>query len=393
MTTNLFNTPINREGTSCVKYDMRDKVFGSNSVIPMWVADMDIATPSFILDAIRDRLSHPVLGYGFRNDAYHSAIVHWLKSRHEWTINSQWITFCPGVVSGLNHAISALTNPTDSIIIQPPVYHPFFHTVENNGRRLITNPLVEKDGHYTMDFSNLERHLKNGATMLILSNPHNPVGRVWSMYELTTLGNLCAKYNTIIISDEIHSDLIFTPHKHIPLASVSDTIADITITFSSPSKTFNIAGLATAFAVISNRELRGKYNRELEKTGSGMGNILGPIAVEAAYTNQGEAWLNKLLAHLKNNEQMVKQFLHTKLPQIGLSPLEGTYLLWLDFRKFKLSDKDLNHILISNAGIGLNHGSTFGKEGEGFQRMNIACPQETIVVALEKLEAAFSTLY
>ncbi|MBN1989454.1 MAG: PatB family C-S lyase [Bacteroidales bacterium] len=293
-----FNTSINREKTSCVKYDLRENIFGSSSVIPMWVADMDIATPPFIIEAIRERLAHPILGYGFRNEAYLNSISSWLMQRHEWAVNNQWIAFCPGVVSGLNHAITALTNAADSIIIQPPVYHPFFHTVENNNRKLILNPLLENNGCYTMDFDNLEHHLRNGAKMLILSNPHNPVGRVWSKEELSTLGNLCVKYGTLIISDEIHSDLIFAPHKHIPLASISESIANITITFSSPSKTFNIAGLATAFAIISNAQLRDKYKKELEKTGAGMGNILGPVAVEAAYTEQGAAWLNELLSYL-----------------------------------------------------------------------------------------------
>lgn len=387
-----FDIAIKREGTSCVKYDLREANFGNTTVIPMWVADMDIPTPDFIIKAIKDRCNHPFLGYSFRDEAYSGAIVNWYGRRHDWQIKSDWIEFCPGVVAGLNHAIRAFTKIGDKIIIQPPVYHPFYSTVESNGRNLVLSPLVESNGIYTMDYAALERMAMDGAKMLILSSPHNPVGRVWSRQELIRLGEICAKHNVLIIADEIHSDLVYVPHKHVSIASINDLFAQNTVTFASSSKTFNIAGLASGFVLIPNAELMQRYKQELESSGAGMGNVFGNEAVKAAFTPQGEEWLNGLLSYFSESIDLVESVLQERLPRVRFVRPQGTYLLWLDFRALGFDDETLNKKLINEAGLGLNIGNGFGKEGAGFQRMNIACPRSTVQLALERLVCTFKDL-
>ncbi|MBQ9470142.1 MAG: PatB family C-S lyase [Bacteroidales bacterium] len=384
-----FDEQIDRIGTACFKYDGRGHVFQNPDVLPLWVADMDFATPSFIIERIRKRCQHPVLGYTFRDDEYHAAIRWWYAQRHGWSIDTGWIDFCPGVVSGLNHAIRAYTQPGDAIIIQPPVYHPFFSTVENNGRKLVLNPLRNNgEGYYTMDLQHLETLAQQGAKMLIISSPHNPVGRVWTRDELLALGGICQRYGLIVVSDEIHSDLVFAGHKHIPMASLSDDLAQRTITFASASKTFNIAGLSSGFAIIPNKELRLRYQRELEASGAGMGNLFGIEAVKAAFSPQGEAWLGELLRYLAGNIDFVERFVAERLPQLRFRRPGGTYLLWLDFGSLGITDKQLNELLQQSAGVGFNAGSGFGVEGHCFQRINVACPQSTVREALERVAAA-----
>ncbi len=384
-----FYIKNNRENSSCVKYDLRKEIFGNADVIPMWVADMDIQTPDFIFEAIRNRCTHPFLGYSFRDESYNLAITEWYKRRHGWNVQSDWIEFCPGVVSGLNHVIRALTKPGDKIIIQPPVYHPFFSTVENNGRVLVNNPLIESNGNYSMNFGELERLAAQGASMLILSNPHNPVGRVWNLNELTQLGDICVKHNVLVVADEIHCDLVYKAYKHIPLASINSNFAKNTITFSSASKTFNIAGLASGFVIISNPDMMKKYKHELEETGAGMGNIFGNEAVKAAFSLEGEEWLTELLQYFEGNVDLVERTLKQHLPKLKFTKPQGTYLLWLDFREFEMNDEALNKKLINEVGLGLNAGNGFGAEGTGFQRMNIACPRSVVQIALNKLIDSF----
>lgn len=392
MSHSQFDQIHSRANTSCVKYDLRGEVFGNPGVIPMWVADMDIATPRFILDAIKERCQHPILGYSFRGKAYNEAIVWWSRARHGWAIEPEWITFCAGVVSGLNHAIQAFTSPGDRVIIQPPVYHPFFHTVRNNKRELLLNPLIETNGHYTMDFDGLERMAASGAKMIIVSNPHNPVGRVWTGEELARLGEICLKHNVLVISDEIHSDLIFRPHRHIPFASLDDQFAASSVTFASVSKTFNVAGLASGYAIIGNGELRRRYNDALELTGSGMGNVFGCVALEAAYSRAGVEWLHELLEYLRGNVELVKHFMETHLPAVKLTEPQGTYLLWLDFRSLGMEEEALNELLTRKAQVGLNPGGTFGAQGQGFQRMNIACPRAILNEALGRIGETLANL-
>ncbi len=386
-----FDDSISRENSACVKYDSRKAIFGNPEVIPMWVADMDIPTPSFILEAIKKRCEHPFLGYTFRDDDYSRAIVNWYGQRHGWVIQPCWLDFCPGVVSGLNHVIRTFSKPGDRIIIQPPVYHPFYSTVESNGRVLVLNPLIETNGNYSINYDELEMLAHDGAAMLILSSPHNPVGRVWTKDELSRLGAICAKHNVLVVSDEIHSDLVYAPCKHIPMASINDGFAQNTITFGSASKTFNIAGLTSGFVIIPNEQLLKRYKQELEASGAGMGNIFGNEALKAAFTSQGNRWLSELLDYFYGNILLVDETLRQRLPRIRFVQPQGTYLLWLDFRDFGFDEAALNGKLIIDAGLGFNAGSGFGTEGVGFQRMNIACPRATVQLALNRLVATFGT--
>jgi len=355
----------------------------------MWVADMDFATPDFILEALKERLKHPILGYPFRDNAFNDSIVNWNFKRHGWVIKPEWISICAGVVSGLNHAIMALTEPGDKIIIQPPVYTPFFSTINNNGRVVIQNPLIENNMQFSMDYNNLEEFAKQGAKMIIISNPHNPVGKVWTREELIKLGNLCLKYNMLIISDEIHSDLIIKPFKHTPFASLNKEFAANSITFASASKTFNLAGLFLGHTIIPNSDILKKYNKALESTGAGQGNIFGFEAVKAAYTDQGAIWLDELVEYIKGNAELVKEYLKNNLPKIKSSELQGTYLLWLDFRDLGISNDDINNILINKAGLGLNKGEVFGDQGKCFERMNLSCPRSLVEDALNRMFSVF----
>ena len=295
-------------------------------------------------------------------------------------------------MAGLNHAVQAYTNTGDKILIQTPVYHPFAHAVKQNGRELVTNPLVLENGKYHIDFEDFEAKLSQGVKLFILCSPHNPVGRVWTKEELLKMANLCLKHNALIVADEIHADLVFHPNVHTPLATLSTEIADKTITFGSASKTFNIAGLATAWIAISNSQLLKRYNLQAQRNGTWHGNIFGFEATKAAYSPQGEEWLNELLNYFTHNTQVVKDFIKSELPKVKLIEPEGTYLLWLDFRAYNLSNDELKDILVSKAGIGFNAGEMFGDNGSGFQRMNIACPSQTVELALAKLKEAFKNL-
>lgn len=387
-----FSTEISREGTSTIKYDKREMIFGNPNVLPMWVADMDIATPPFIIERLQKRLQHPILGYTLQDNEYNHAIAWWLQKRFGWKIETEWLSYCPGIVAGLNHAVQAYTNTGDKILIQTPVYHPFAHAVKQNGRELVTNPLVLENGKYHIDFEDFEAKLSQGVKLFILCSPHNPVGRVWTKEELLKMANLCLKHNALIVADEIHADLVFHPNVHTPLATLSTEIADKTITFGSASKTFNIAGLATAWIAISNSQLLKRYNLQAQRNGTWHGNIFGFEATKAAYSPQGEEWLNELLNYFTHNTQVVKDFIKSELPKVKLIEPEGTYLLWLDFRAYNLSNDELKDILVSKAGIGFNAGEMFGDNGSGFQRMNIACPSQTVELALAKLKEAFKNL-
>ena len=379
-----FDRIIDRKGTSSVKYDMRGEIFGNRDVDPMWVADMDFPVPEAVSEALKERASHPIYGYSVMSDSYFEAFIEWQKRRHDWEISKESVLFSPGIVTGVNLLVRSLTRPGDRIIVQPPVYFPFFSAVEKNDRKLLYNQLIEKEGNYSMDFDDLEKKLKEGAKMLILCSPHNPVGRSWTLDELQTAGDLCVKYGAVIISDEIHCDLVFNPYRHIPMAKISGDIEQQTVTCLSTSKTFNLAGLFTSQIIIQNEEHRKAYQKEMDKVHLSP-NIFGMVASEAAYRH-GDAWLDELLDYLWNNYLLVKDFLGERLPRIGLTAPEATYLLWLDFRDYGLPEKELNTLLTDKAGIGMNMGSMFGPGGKGFQRMNIACPRPVVEKALESLD-------
>ena len=383
-----FDEHIDRENTDCIKYDLRELYFGRNDVIPMWVADMDFRTPDFILDAIKNRANHPVLGYSFRSDNYHNAVINWLQSRHHWTIKKEWISFSPGVVPGLTLAVNALTNPGDKIIVQPPVYFPFYTSIEGPGREVIHNPLTLEKGRYYFDFKDLKKKIDKQTKMLILCSPHNPGGMVWKREELEELAKICIEKDIIILSDEIHSDLIFNPSKHIPLASISDDIAQHVITYMSPSKTFNMAALSTAYVIIPNVLFKKQYDHILEYHHLHIGNVFGNVALDAAYTH-GCNWLDQMLVYVKENVNCVAEFLKNRMPKVKIMRPEGTYLIWIDFRGIGLSHSEIKETLIHKAKVALNDGVTFGIGGEGFFRMNVACPRATVIESLNKIFEAF----
>ena len=381
-----FDELVERKGTNCIKYDANERFFGKDDILPLWVADMDFKTPDFIIKAIKERLNHEVFGYSIRTKSYYQSIIDWVKRRHNWEIKKEWISFSPGIVPAINMAVLAYTNPGDKIIIQPPVYHPFFYAIKNNDRELVENPLILRNSRYYVDFKDLEDKLKD-AKMLILSNPHNPGGSVWTKDELKKLGELCVKNNVLVMSDEIHADLVYKNYSYTPLASISNEIANYTVTFIAPSKTFNMAALATSSVISSNIELKEKYDKVLDAIHIGMGNVFGTVASEAAYTH-GDEWLDQLMEYLEKNLNLVEDYIKEKIPQIKMLRPEGTYLVWLDCSDLDLKGKDLKNFMIEDAGLGFNDGRMFGTGGEGFMRMNIACPKQIVLDALIRLEKA-----
>jgi len=386
-----FDEIINREDTDCVKYDLRENYFGKKDVIPMWVADMDFRTPDFIIRAIRSRLDHEILGYSVRGEGFYQSVIDWMKKRHDWHIEKQWISFSPGVVPALNMIVMAFTQPGDGIIVQPPVYFPFSLAIENNGRIRIPNPLQLKNGRLTMDFRDLKNKTRT-AKMIFVSNPHNPGGSVWTKEELTRLSEICLENNVLMISDEIHSDLLFNGCRHTPLASLSREVAMQTITCNAPSKTFNMAGLATSYLIMANKKHLERYNRMLD--GSlhlANGNIFGAVALQAAYRH-GEEWLAQLLDYVRENILLVDDFLKRYIPQIKAIIPQSTYLIWLDCRELETGSDQLWDFFIRKAGVGFNDGRIFGEGGEGFMRMNVACPRQTVTQALEQIRDAVATL-
>jgi len=383
-----FNKIIKRENTDSVKYDLRKLYFRKEDVIPMWVADMDFETPDFIRDAVKKRANHPIYGYSIKPDSYYKAIIKWLKESYNWDVSKGEICFSPGVVPGLVLALMAFTKPGDKIVVQAPVYFPFFTSVLENGRQLLHNDLIEKDNYYSINFEDLEKKLSDPKTkVLMTSNPHNPVGRVWKHDELKQIANLCQKYDVLLFSDEIHSDLVFNNFKHIPAAAISEDAKQRSIVFMAPSKTFNMAGLSTSYLVIQNPDLRKEYKRIVEAYHLGLGNVFGTVALEAAYEN-GRPWLLDLISYLNKNVEIVDSFLKENIPEITFAKPEATYLLWLNCKALNLDDEKLNEFFIKEAGLGLNKGSIFGQGGSGFMRMNIACPASVVENALTLLKDA-----
>lgn len=386
-----FDEPVIRQGSKSVKYDLRKEVFGREDVIPMWVADMDFKTPPFIIDGIKERLNHEILGYTVRHEAWFTSIADWMKKRFSWQVDKDWISFSPGVVPAINICTLAFTEPGDSIIVQTPVYYPFFAAVTNHGRKLVYNQLKENDGQWGFDIPDLEKKASQGAKMLILSHPQNPIGRVWRPEELLQIAEICLKYNILIISDEIHSDLILPGYKHTPMASLSEDIANITIGCFAPSKTFNLAGMSTSSMIISNSDNRKRFNEIIKSLSITSGNIFGTEASIAAYT-YGEKWLEELLVYIQGNIDYLIKRLEKDMQLIKAVKPEATYMVWLDCREMNLDNEELNSFFIEKAGIGMNQGSVFGPGGDGFMRINLACPKATVIKALDNIEDALRNL-
>ncbi|MBI9035951.1 MAG: PatB family C-S lyase, partial [Bacteroidales bacterium] len=326
-----------------------------------------------------------------RPDSYFSSIINWQKKRHNWDIKNEWISFSPGVVPAVNLLVLEFSEPGDKIIVQPPVYFPFFSAIKNHGRIQIDNPLLLKNGRYHFDFEDLKLKIDDQVKMIIISNPHNPGGMAWTSKELTELAEICIENDILIISDEIHSDLMLFGNKHIPMATLSERIAQNTICLMAPSKTFNIAGLSSSFLVIPNSQLHERFEDILEKIHIGSGNIFGTVAMEAAYTH-GEVWLDELLNYLEENINYLDQFIKNNIPKIKVMIPESTYMVWLDFSAFGLSENELNEKIIGDANLGFNPGEMFGAGGEGYQRINVACPKSTLTQALDALKPVFENL-
>jgi len=382
-----FDTIIERRGTGCEKWDDLGEIFGTDDVLPFWVADMDFAAAPGILAAVRAKAAHPVYGYHVKEESFFQAAMDWERRRHGWAIRRDWIVNTPGVVSSLGAAVLALTSPGDKIVIQPPVYPPFFSCVTRNGRQVVENPLRERGGRWEMDLADLESKLGPDVKMFVLCSPHNPVGRVWTRDELLALGEVCLRHDVTIVADEIHCDLVFSGHRHIPFATLGPALAARTVTFFSPSKTFNIAGTYTSLAVVSDPERRAKYGALLAGLGISSGNLFGLAAAEAAFTT-GEDWLDSLLPYLEANADLLAEFVGREMPGVKVAKPEGTYLSWLDFRGRFPDHAELNKFLVAEAKVGLNNGLTFGRQGEGFARFNFACPRKLMAEGLERIAAA-----
>jgi cystathionine beta-lyase len=379
-----FDTITDRRGTCSSKWDRCEKVVGVPDVLPMWVADMDFASPPPVLEALRDRIEHGIFGYTERTGSYYAALASWMKRRFDWDIQKNKIVFTPGVIVALNLIIQAYTKPGDKVIIQQPVYHPFSYAIRNNKRQLVNNQLQIQNGRYVMDLDHLKKCIDSRCRLLILCSPHNPVGRVWTKEELLGLAEICLENKIIIVSDEIHADLVLKGHVHTPTATISEEISDIVVTCTAPTKTFNIAGLGVANTILSNNKLYDQFYGVVNNAGLEMTNVFAKVASEAAY-NHGEEWLLQLLDYIQGNYEFLDSFLKTQTPQISVFPLEGTYLVWLDFRKLGLSDKDTKNLLIHKAKVWLDEGTKFGGGGEGFQRMNIGCPRKLLEEGLTRI--------
>lgn len=388
----VFDNIITREGTSSLKYDARLQTFGDADIQPMWVADMDFPTPEAVIQALRLRAEHPILGYTMAPESLYQALINWMREHHAWEVKREWIVLAPGVVPSINLAVMALTKPGEGIIIQPPVYFPFFSAANNTDRTLIENPLVlKKDAlgnpQYEMDFEHLEICAKQ-AKMLLLCSPHNPVGRVWKKQELVKLLGIAKQHNLVIFADEIHADLIYSEAKHHSLGAFSDASHRI-ITAVSPSKTFNIAGLGLSALIMPDESARRLLQSHLNQIGVSVTNPFSLVAFEAAYRGGG-AWLNHLISYLETTRNEAVKYIAKNIPQIAVIPTQGTFLLWLDCRKLNLDDLALQQLFIQKAKLGLSPGILFGQEGKGFMRMNIGTPRANVMAALKGLRHALS---
>lgn len=386
-----FDELIDRKGSYSMKWDTLKEIFGSEDMLPFWVADMDFKAPPGVIEALSKRVEHGVFGYPAKGHSFFAAAAAWQHQRHNWQVETDWIVGSPGVVPAISMAILALTEPGDKIIIQPPVYPPFFQCVLKNGRQLVENPLMVVNGRYEIDFDDLKVKISSGAKMLLLCSPHNPVGRVWTREELTRLAQLCLEHNVIIISDEIHQDIVFSGSRHIPTCSLGPEIEQQTIGLVAPSKTFNIAGLSTSLTIIPREDWRKAFQSMQEAMGLRLGNLFGVIALEAAY-KEGADWLNQLLNYLEGNLEEIVAILGKLTPHIAVSRPEACYLAWLDCRSLGLKQHELRQFFADQAKLGLNDGLAFGSQGRGYMRLNFGCPRQMLMKGLSRLEQGMKNL-
>ena len=389
-----FDETIDRRGTRCIKYDTLIDEFGRADLNPLWVADMDFRTPDFILDALRRRLEHPVLGYPSTGSDYFEIVSRWVEDLHGWKVPADCFRYVPGIVKGFGFVERCLLQPGDKVIIQKPVYHPFRIVTEQTGFEVVNNPLrpvYDADGfllRYEMDLEDLERKIDARTKLLILCNPHNPGGTVFPVETLLALAEICDRRGITVISDEIHCETLLGGRRHHPFASVSEAAARRTITFMAPSKTFNIAGVVSSYCIVQNPELAGKFFAYLESNETDYPSIFSAEATRAAYTEQGKAWRAGMLDYVQGNVDFVDGWLRANLPQIRAVRPEASFLIWLDCRKLGLPQPALTDLFVNKARLALNDGSVFGDEGIGFMRLNAGCPRANLQAALESLKAA-----
>ncbi|WP_315120694.1 MalY/PatB family protein [uncultured Clostridium sp.] len=386
-----FDEIIDRRNTDCVKWDCNKKAGNHDDAIQMWIADMDFKVPREVVESIKARAEHGIFGYTDLNEQYFNSIMSWMKKHHNFDINKEWILSAPTIVSALYWIVQTYTSVGDKVIIQTPVYHRFKGAIEDNNRVILENPLKEVDGKYYMDFEDLESKIDSTVKMIILCNPHNPVGRVWTREELTRLGDICLKNNILIVSDEIHCDLVFKEYKHTAFASICPEFARNSITCIAPTKTFNLAGLHVSNIVIPNPELREKFNLTLKLNAMGSINIFGMTALIAAY-EKGEIWYEEMMEYIENNYNYLKDYIDKYIPKLKVTKAEGTYLAWIDFKELGMSEEKLNKFLIEEGKIVLNEGSIFGKNGECFGRINFACPRKILEEALNRLSKIINNM-
>ena len=383
-----FDEIIERRGTHSIKFDSMQELWGRNDLIPMWVADMDFRTPSFIVEAIRKRVEHEIFGYTKPSDEYFNSIIRWVDKRYGMKVCKEQIQYVAGIVPGIHHAVCALSEKGDKIMIQPPVYHPFKQVIEGTGRCVMQSPLILRDGRYCMDFDSMRKQIQ-GCKLYILCNPHNPGGVVWSREELETVADICKESGVIVISDEIHADMTFLPYKHLPFAMVNDWTHENTVTFMAPSKVFNMPGIIASHAIVFNNDLRERFYSYLEQNDLIMGNAFAYPAVEAAYT-QGEDWLKQMLNYVYENIRLVDTSLKQKMPKIKAILPEASFLIFLDCRELGYETQEqLVDFFVNKARLGLNDGAMFGKEGTGFMRLNVATPRSIVAEAMKRLEDAY----
>ena len=399
-----FDKEINRMGTSSVKWDYQkgnmalvetdacDAKHGADRLLPLWVADMDFQSPPAVIEALKARAEHGIFGYTVSSDAYFEALINWMDTHYDRQIKKEWVVLTPGVVSALNIMVQTFVAPGEKVLIQPPVYYPFYNVIENNETEVVRNGLIEENGRYLMDFDDLaEKAADPAVKMAILCSPHNPIGRVWTREELTRFGEICLANDVLVVSDEIHCDLIHTGHTFTSFASISEEFAQNSIVCTAPSKTFNLPGLKTSNMIIPNSKLRLAFTKTMNRAGLLGGNTFGIVGTEAAY-RYGEAWLTKLLAYIESNYHFMVDYLAEHLPQLTVFPLEGTYLVWVDCRALGLDADTRQALFLDEAKLFLDEGELFGPEGLGFERFNIACPRHILAEALARMKTVIANL-
>lgn len=387
-----FDEIIDRSGSGDLKHEALLPRWGRNDLLPLWVADMDFATPDFVVDALKERLNHPIFGYTVDPSDYRPAIIDWIRSYHNWDVKSEWLSFIPGIVKGIGLVINVFTKPDEKVIIQPPVYHPFRLTPEGNRREVVFNPLRRReDGYYDMDFANLEKVCDDKCRVLVLCNPHNPAGLCWSVDTLKRLADFCYEHHIIVISDEIHCDMALFGNRHVPFASVSEHAADISITFGAPTKTFNMAGIVSSYSIVPNGDLRERFYGWLKANELDEPTLFAPIATIAAF-RKGEEWRKQMLAYVEENVNFVENYCKEHIP--GIRPLrpQASFLVWLDCNGLGLNHEQLLDLFIDKAHLALNDGEMFGPGGEGFMRLNIGTPRAVLRQALDQLAEAVKNL-